>query len=154
MKTTIRSIVIASLVAVASLSQTVIAQTGQPATKVDVPFAFDYGTQHFAPGVYTVAMQMNRDILTVSNGNRTAWALMQAGHDPTAQQSASYVVFRKYGDRYFLTEYSPANWHIHATVTESAAERRAARDFATNHLVPSRVQLAALSNASGQVQSR
>jgi hypothetical protein len=154
MKTTIRTIALASLVAIASLSQTVIAQTGQPSTKVDVPFAFDYGKQHFAPGVYTVSMEMNRDILTVSNGNRTAWALMQAGHDPTAQQSASYVVFRKYGDRYFLTEFSPANWHIHATISESAAERRAARDFAASHMVPSRVQLADLSNASGQAQSR
>jgi len=51
MKTTIRSIAIASLVAIASLSQTVIAQTGRPATTVNIPFAFDYGTQHFAAGV-------------------------------------------------------------------------------------------------------
>jgi hypothetical protein len=153
MKTTIRTIALASLVAIASLSQTVIAQTGQPSTKIDVPFAFDYGTQHFVAGVYTVSMR-DENILTLSSGNRTAWAMIQAGYDPTAQQSASYVVFRKYGDRYFLTEFSPANWHLHATVSESAAERRAARDFAANHLTPGRVELAALSNASGQASSK
>jgi hypothetical protein len=154
MKTTIRTIALASLVAFASLSQTAIAQAGQPSTKVNVPFAFDYGSQHFAAGIYTVSMELNRDILTLSDGNRTAWALIQAGHDPTAQQSASYVTFRKYGDRYFLAEFSPAHWHIHATVSESAAERRAARDFATNNLVPSRVQLVALSNAGNGAQSK
>ena len=152
MKTTILSIVIASLVAVASLSQTVIAQTGRPSTKVDVPFAFDYGTQHFAPGVYTVSMG-DKNILTLSGGNRSSWAMIQAGYDPT-QHKAGYVVFRKYGDQYFLTEYSPASGNLHASVFESDAERRAAHDFAANHGTPSRVQLAVLSNASGQAQSK
>ena len=78
MKTTIRSIVIASLVAVASLSQTVIAQTGQPSTRIDVPFAFDYGTQHFPADVYTVSMR-DKNILTLRSGNRSAWAMIQAG---------------------------------------------------------------------------
>ena len=53
MKTTIRTIALASLVAIASLSQTAIAQTGWPSTTVDIPFAFDSGTQHFEAGVYT-----------------------------------------------------------------------------------------------------
>lgn len=152
MKTTIRTIALASLVAIASLSQTVIAQTGQPSTRVDVPFAFDYGTQHFAPGVYTVSMR-DKNILTLSSGNRSARTMIQAGYDPT-QHKAGYVVFRKYGDRYFLTEYAPSRGSIHASVFESAAERRAARDFAANHGTPSRVQLAALSNASGQAQAK
>jgi hypothetical protein len=64
------------------------------------------------------------------------------------------VVFRKYGDRYFLTEYAPSTGSIHASVFESAAERRAARDFAANHATPSRVQLAVLSTARGQAQSK
>ena len=152
MKTTIHTIALASLVAIASLSQTVIAQTGQYATKVDVPFAFECGTQHFAPGVYTVSMR-DKNILTLSGGNRSSWAMIQAGYDPT-QNKAGYVVFRKYGDRYFLAEYSPASGSLHASVSESAAERRAARDFDANHLTPSRVQLALLSNSSDGTQSK
>jgi hypothetical protein len=152
MKTTIRTIALASLVAIASLSQTVIAQTGQPTTKVDVPFAFDYGTQHFAAGVYTVSMR-DKNILTLSKGNRSAWAMIQTGYDPT-QHKAGYVVFRTYGDRYFLTEYAPASGSLHASVFESGAERRAARDFAANHRSPGSVQLALMSNSSGGVQSK
>ncbi|HMG86672.1 MAG TPA: hypothetical protein VK574_13155 [Terracidiphilus sp.] len=152
MKTTIRTIALATLVAIASLSQTVIAQTGRPSTKVAVPFAFDYGTQHFAAGVYTVSMR-DKNILTLNSGNHSAWAMIQAGYDPT-QNKAGYVVFRKYGDRYFLTEYAPASGSLHASVSESAAERRAARDFAANHLAPSRVQLALMSNSNGAAQSK
>jgi hypothetical protein len=151
MKTTIRTIALASLVAIASLSQTAIAQTGQPSTKVDVPFAFDYGTQHFTAGVYTVSMR-DGNILTLSSGNRSAWAMIQAEYDPT-QHESGYVVFRKYGDRYFLTEYSPTHGSLHASVSESAAER-SARDFAAGHLTPSRVQLALISNSSGRAQSK
>jgi hypothetical protein len=152
MKTTIRTIALATLVAIASLSQTVIAQTGRTSTKVDVPFSFDYGTQHFAPGVYTVSMR-DKNILTLSSGNRSAWAMIQTGYDPT-QHGAGYVMFRKYGDRCFLTEYGPANGSIHASVFESGAERRAAREFAANHLNPDRVQLALMSTPSDGAQSK
>ena len=152
MTTTIRTIALASLVAFASLSQTAIAQAGQPSTKVNVPFAFDYGTQHFAAGVYTVSMR-DKNILTLSSGNRSAWAMIQAGYDPT-QNKAGYVVFRKYGDRYFLTEYAPASGSLHASVSESAVERRAARDFAANRLTPGSVQLALMSSPSGPAQSK
>jgi len=153
MKSTISTIALAALVAIASLSQTAIAQTGQPATRVNVPFAFDYGTQHFAPGVYTVSMGQNRDILTLSNGNRTAWALIQAGYDPT-QLNAGSVIFRKYGERYFLTEYRPASGSIDVTVFESEPEHRAARDFAANHLAPTHVQLAIMSKAGSQAPAK
>jgi hypothetical protein len=152
MKTTIRTIALASLVTIASLSQTVIAQTGQHLAKVDVPFAFDYGTQHFAAGVYTVSIR-DKNFLTLSSGNHSAWAMIQAGYDPT-QNKAGYVVFRKYGDRYFLTEYCPATGSLHASVFESGAERRAARNFAASHLPPSRVQLALMSNSSGGALSK
>jgi hypothetical protein len=152
MKTTIRTIALASLVAIASLSQTAIAQTGQPSTKVDVPFAFDYGSQHFAPGVYTVSMR-DKNILTLSDGKSSAWAMIQAGYDPT-RNKAGYVVFRKYGNRYFLTEFAPASGSLHASVSESNAERRAARDYDANHLTPSRVQLALLSDDNGKPQSK
>jgi hypothetical protein len=74
--------------------------------------------------------------------------MVHAGYDPT-QLKEGYVIFRKYGDRYFLTEYAPASGSVHASVFESNAERHAARDFAANHLTPSRVQLALLSNSNG-----
>lgn len=144
MKTTIRTIALATLVAIASLSQTVIAQTGQHSMKVNVPFAFDYGKQHLSPGVYSLTMN-NQNVMSLRIGDRSAWAMIEAGNDPTEHKSG-YVVFRKYGERYFLTEYVPANGSIHVSVFESGAERRAAREFAANHLSPRQVQLAMMSN--------
>ncbi len=152
MKTTIRSIAIASIVAIASLSQTVIAQTLEHSMKVQVPFAFNYGKQHFTAGVYTLSMQ-NQNILTLRSDSRSGWAMIETGYDPT-QHKSGYVTFRKYGDQYFLTEYVPTSGFLHSSVFESGAERRAARDFAANHLTPSRVQLALMSNSSGAAQSK
>ena len=152
MKTTIRTIVLASLVAIAALSQTAVAQTGVPSTKVEIPFAFDSGTQHFAAGEYFLSMEI-QNVLRLRNGNRTALILAQTGYDPT-KIKAGYVAFRKYGDRYFFAAYVPANGSIHLSVLESKAERRIVRDFAANHLVPGTSQLALLSDDSGNAQSR
>jgi len=145
MKLNFRIIAIFALIATAALSQTVLAQTSRPSLKVDVPFAFDYGKQHFAAGIYTVTMR-DQNILTLSGVNRTASAMIQAGYDPT-QHKNGYVTFRKYGSRYFLTEFSPANASIIASVFESYAERSIAHDFADSHLAPSHVHLALMSNA-------
>jgi len=95
----------------------------------------------------------NQSILSLRNGNRSAWASIQTGYDPT-QGKSGYVVFRKYGDQYFLTEYSPASGNLHASVFESASERRAARDYAASHIDPSRIQLALMSNRSRGAQSK
>jgi hypothetical protein len=123
-------------------SQTLFGQAGRSSTKVDVPFAFDYGNQHFAAGVYTIAMR-DQSILTLSGINRTAWAMIQAGYDPTSHTQGC-VTFRKYGSRYFLTEFSPANASIHASVFESGSERRVSRDFTASHLAPIKVEIALL----------
>ena len=116
-----------------------------------MPFAFDYGTQHFAAGVYTVSMR-EPDILTLSNGNRSAWAMIQTGYDPT-QHKSGYVVFRKYGDRYFLTEYAPPAALFTHPFSSLSRTARGAR-LAANPPPPSRVQLALMSNYSGGVQSK
>ena len=152
MKTTIRTIVLASLVAIAALSQTAVAQTGVPSTKVDIPFAFDSGTQQFAAGEYSLSMH-SQNLLRLRHGNRTSLILIQTGYDPT-KIKAGYVEFRKYGDRHFFAGYAPANGSIRVSVLESKAERRVARDFAANHLTPSTLQLALLSDGSGNAQSR
>ena len=152
MKTTIRTIALATLVAIASLSHTVIAQKLEDSMKVQVPFAFNYGEQHFTAGLYTVSME-NPNILRLCSGSRSAWALIETGNDP-ARHKSGYLAFRKYGDQYFLTEYVPPSGYIHASVFESGVLRRAAREFAANHVASSRVQLAVLSNAGDRAQSK
>jgi hypothetical protein len=144
MKTTNRTIFIATLIAIASLSHTVMAQTLEHSMKVRVPFAFNYGKQHFTAGVYTVSME-NQNVLRLRSGRLSGWVMIETGYDPT-QHKSGYVAFRKYGDQYFLTEYVPTSGAIRASVFASGAERRAARDFAANHVAPSRVELALMTN--------
>ena len=50
MKLNFRTIAVFALIAIAGLSQAVLAQSSRPPLKIDVPFAFDYGKQHFAAG--------------------------------------------------------------------------------------------------------
>ena len=152
MKSIIRTIALTALVAFAALSQTLHAQIGQPSSKIDVPFAFDYGAQHFPAGVYIISMR-DQNVLLLQGGDRSAWVMIESGYDP-APHNAGSVTFRKYGDRYFLAEFNPAWGSIHATVFESRAERRAARDYAANHLTPSLVQLALLSVDSNTSRSK
>ena len=94
-----------------------------------------------------------QNILRLRRGDRTALILIQAGFDQT-QNKSGYVAFRKYGDRYFFAEYTPANRSMHASVCISKAERRAAHDFAANHLNPSTLQLALLSADSAEAHSK
>lgn len=152
MKLTISTIALAALVAIASLSQTAHAQTGRHSAQVKVPFSFDCGTQHFAPGVYTISMR-DQNILVLKGKTGSAWTMIHTGYDPT-QLKVGSVIFRKYGERYFLTEYRPVSGSIDVTVFESEPEHRAARDFAENHLAATHVQLALLSNESSQAQAK
>jgi hypothetical protein len=153
MKLNFRIPAIITLAAITVFSQMLLAQTaGRPSTKVDVPFAFYYGNQHFAAGTYAVTMR-DHNILTVNGIGRTAWAMIQAGYDPTAHNQGC-VTFRKYGDRYFLTEFSPSNASIHASVFESSSEQRVARDFSASHIVPSKVQIALLPSYGDNSMSR
>lgn len=143
MKSSIRTIALAAIVAIASLSQTMHAQTVAYASRVHVPFSFDYGTQHFSAGTYAISMQ-NASVLAVRTSGRTAFAIVQVDSGRLYPNTGS-VIFRKYGDRYFLEEYRPAGSNTVIKVYESQAERRATREFASLHSQPTLVELALLS---------
>jgi hypothetical protein len=144
MQSTLRTIALATLVAIASLAQTLHAQSME-ASRIDVPFAFDYGTQHFPAGVYTVKMLSPSQLALVS-GTGTTFAMIQADC-ALSVAPAGYVMFRKYGDRYFLDEYRPANSGVTATVYESKTERIVARHYEASKADSGLVRLALLDHA-------
>jgi hypothetical protein len=141
MKSNLRTIVLASLVAIASLSQTLHAQTSF-AARVDVPFSFDYGTKHFAHGVYTLSMD-GQHTLTLRSNASVATAMVQMSYDPTPTKN-SVVVFKKYGDRYFPDEVSIAGVETEIDVFQTREERRAARQLRASGEKPVQVALALL----------
>jgi hypothetical protein len=143
MKSSISALALAALVAIASLSQA-HAQTA----RVNVPFAFDCGSAHFAPGTYTLSISLGREYLMLRSATNAGMTLFDVGDGPR-NKARGYVTFRKYGNRYFLAGYHPTNSPSTMEVPTSKKERVVAREFALNQPEPGRVQLA-LNEASGR----
>ncbi|HEX4309041.1 MAG TPA: hypothetical protein VHZ25_03380 [Acidobacteriaceae bacterium] len=129
MTSRIRTIALAALVVVASLSQTLHAQTGAVRARVNVPFSFDCGKAHFAGGIYTL-IQLSPNVLSIRANGTAAMAMIQINFDPRITKT-SQVTFRQYGDRYFLEEISMAGSEAHVSVYESQSEKQAARELAS-----------------------
>ena len=140
MKTTIRTIALASIVAIASLHR-------QRSPKPASPPPGSTCLSHLITGRSTSRPAFTRsrwgepDILTLSNGNRTAWAMIQAGYDPTAKQIGLRGLPQV---RRPLFPHGIAPSHGTFMPRYSSRQRNGARPrFAANHRYPSRVQLAA-----------
>ncbi len=126
MKSSIRTIALAALVSIASLSPALHAQTASLQARFDVPFSFDCGTTHLSAGVYTLTVPEG-NILVLRNSSQAVVALVQMAYDPTPSRN-TLATFKKYGDRYFLEEITASGKFSHAYVAESGAEKRAARE--------------------------
>ena len=138
MKSSISTLALTALVAIASLSQ---AHAQTQAARVSVPFAFECGGVSFAPGTYTISKVDGEQRITLWDNNTTKMFLANNADGPKNGKSG-YLAFRKYGNRYFLAEYHPANSPHSVDLSESAKERRVAKDYAMNRMEPGRVQLA------------
>ena len=98
--------VASAFVAVLTLAAGVPAAQAQfgprQADKVTVPFAFEIGSKHFAPGTYTVGLQ-NGCILRVANEEQSA-TLMVNRDGGLKITDTGKAVFQRVGDKYFLTQ--------------------------------------------------
>jgi hypothetical protein len=143
MKSSLYTFAFATLVAIASLSQ---AHAQTHVARVNVPFAFNSGSQHFAAGTYTISMYDN-GVLAVTDYKRTDLAVIQSRSDNDSPNTAPYVAFRKYGNQYFLTTYH-AQGGVTINLGKSARERSLARELAANHVEGGTVRVAMLNNAA------
>jgi hypothetical protein len=141
MKTNFRTIALATLAVIASLSMTVNAQTLQ--ARINVPFSFDCGSSHLSAGVYTLTVEDGQVLTLRSTGKYVVMALVHTSWNPTAAKN-SEATFKKYGDRYFLEEITTSTSMNLARVIESDSERRAAREFVARGGAGSQISLALL----------
>lgn len=139
MKTHSRAFVLAVLFAIVSLAPALQALTGTEA-KVNVPFAFNCGSRHFAPGAYTLDF-LNMNLLQLRNGRKAALVVI-APEFGLRETKAGYAVFRKYGDQYFLEEIWLSGSTVHISLNEKKWERNAAKELASQQSQPSRIELA------------
>jgi|SRR6516164_8663356 hypothetical protein len=137
MKSSISTFTLATLVAIASLSQTHAQTQG---TRVNVPFAFECAGTSFAPGTYIIS-KLDGEHITLRDSKTSSMVLVQNADGPE-NAKLGYLIFRKYRNRYFLAKYHPAYSVNSMDLPESSKERRVAKDYAMNRMEPGRVQLA------------
>jgi hypothetical protein len=144
----IRTAVVLASLAVASGSTALHAQYQTVLGQVYVPFAFEVGFAHFAPGTYVLS-DPQEHILSVRGPSGTALAMdsLEATLSPATE---SKVVFYKYGNRYFLREVWAKGETYHRRCPESKSEHRAKKiQQAANHVpiaTPTNVEIALLEN--------
>jgi hypothetical protein len=118
----LRAAVFTAVLAVVSLAPALQAQNHAVGARVNVPFAFETGRQHFAPGMYTISME-TPDMLVIKGASGSGFVLMHVSGD-RRQAVKSKVVFRRSGDRYFLGELWLADRSGYMEVIKSKAERK------------------------------
>lgn len=143
MKSRLGTIALVALVAIASLMQA-HAQTLNDDSRVNVPFGFNRGTDHFAAGTYKIGIHGR--VFRLTDGNwHTSLVLAQSVSNFRSWAKPSYVAFRRYGNTYYLAGYHVAGG-VTMTFGESKKERIAAREFASNRADTGLVQLALLND--------
>ena len=139
MKTSIRTLALASLVTLTSLPQTLHAQTKALTAQINVPFAFDYGAKHLSPGMYRIDMQHQN-----LRGSAGPVMAMTRSEINNGRMNSGRAVFTKHGDRFVLDELWIAGNATHLDIYNPKAKRRTARLSASDSRAPAQVELALL----------
>jgi hypothetical protein len=134
-----RAILFAITLAGAPLCPASHAQDLEGTVVVNVPFAFDYGSGHFRPGLYTIRME-SRNILEL-RGEKSSSFVMTSLDEDNRPSKTTKVVFRRYGDQYFLHEVWVEGETSHPSCMPSKAEKL---EISANRTAPTGVEVAAL----------
>lgn len=138
MKSIARTFALATLAVTASLT---VAHAQTQVVRVNVPFDFNLGSEHFAAGTYTIATE-GSDIVSVRSEARPSqcMALIESRSDSGSSNNRATVTFSKYGKAYFLAAYARQGETI--KLVESDRERSLSREYAMSHMTPDLVTLA------------
>ena len=139
-----RAIFVAASLVLGSFSFTAHGQSDLHTMTVKVPFGFELGSKHLAPGTYTVSQPL-QNIIEIRNGSDAAMIITHGGQSGKAAKTGK-VVFDRYGDHYFLRQvwFTPED-NTYMECAESKAEKLAKRsDLASVDKKASNVELALL----------
>lgn len=139
-----RIALIASSLAFAPVSLPCHGQDIGHSMSVNVPFSFEMGDKHFAPGTYAVKTPAS-GVVELS-GNSTAGLALTREEQGYRSTKTAKVVFDRYGDRYFLRQiwFNPEE-KSYVECPESKGEKQAKRsELASISKKPSNVELAML----------
>jgi len=139
----LRSRLFAGILVATSLSPASRAQDLGMSVEVNVPFAFENGTQHFAPGLYMIRME-EQHLLLIQGRSQSGLTLTWFDEDLKPSKTTK-VVFQRYGDRYFLSEIWLTGDTTHAYISPSKAEKEL--EYAANKTANTGVQVALLATS-------
>jgi hypothetical protein len=134
-----RASLLAVILAAAPSSVVSQAQDMGESVVVNVPFAFGDGSQNFAAGRYSIRMDEQK-VLAIRGESNSGFAMAWFERDSHPAETTK-VVFRRYGDQYFLSEIWIAGESSHTYRLPSKEEKR---EEAANKEVPTEVVVAAL----------
>jgi hypothetical protein len=118
------------------------AQSSNHSMTANVPFAFELGSKHLAPGVYTVSTPMD-GVIEIKGTSDAIMILANHGQSGTPTTTAK-LVFDRCGEHYFLRQlwFAPEE-NTYLESPESKSEKQAKRsELASNSKKPSNVELA------------
>jgi hypothetical protein len=138
-----RTSIFAAVLTLVPLSPALHAQDADLVAQVNVPFAFNTASQHYAPGLYRMRMA-NEDTLLIEGASNSHLAMVRT-EDNAQRVKTGKAVFHKYGNQYFLSEITVAGTSRHVHFAPSKREKEA--QIAQNKRAAEGVELSLLQNA-------
>ncbi len=90
--------------------------------RADVPFAFTVGNQLLPAGTYTIKTE-SEGLIAIKNHDKPIAVLTLVDRDGAKPQNPGKLLFRKYGNQYFLSEILCSGAGMDASVHPSKAEK-------------------------------
>jgi hypothetical protein len=118
-----RASIFAAILAVVPFSPALNAQDAGAVGQMNVPFAFEAGSQLYPAGVYTVRMEDEQ--LVRIWGTSVAGLSLATVEDNRTPAKKGAATFQRYGDRYFLNEISITGRTGHVCLRPSKQETQA-----------------------------
>lgn len=109
----------------ASLAAAGSASAQDHAARANVPFGFNVGNTWLPAGTYTLTSDsLSPNVIAIRSGDRKI-ALLSVARPSGQRSDTSKLVFKKYGDQYFLHEIACTNCGMNVEFSGSKREREA-----------------------------
>jgi hypothetical protein len=139
----IQSGLLTGVLAIGALASATHAVAQDQAVKVDVPFAFQNGSQRLPAGTYRIDLNSEHMITLRGTAPNAAGVTMTNPEQRAKAVAKGKVVFQRYGDHYYIHEiWLPNSTEGRECVTSRAEKRDKQLQVAQNSAAPSNVELA------------
>jgi hypothetical protein len=139
----LHSSLLTGVLAIGALTSATHTVAQELAAKVDVPFAFQNGSQHLPAGTYRIDLNSEHVITLRGTAPNAAGVAMTNPEQRAKAQAKGTVVFRRYGDHYFLHEiWMPESTTGRKCVTSRAEQKEKQLQIGEISTAPSNVELA------------